>query len=138
MDYQVARYDPATDKVTIDPLLVDGKPFAEFLGAKRVHPDWRITPDGKTAYLQLLDDLRMFRVDLSGPGGGRSWPGTWATASEGKNPDSRGSISIGPDGRVYSSVRIDNETGFGTGYLHHLVRYDPATARACTTWASSP
>ncbi|HQU43316.1 MAG TPA: hypothetical protein PK867_10920, partial [Pirellulales bacterium] len=29
-------------------------------------------------------------------------------------------------GRVYSAVRIDNKTGFGTGYLHHLVRYDPA------------
>ena len=68
-DYQVARYDPPTDKVTVDPLLVDGKPFAEYLGAKRVHPDWRITPDGKTAYLQLLNDLRMFRVDLSGAAG---------------------------------------------------------------------
>ena len=46
---------------------------------------------------------------------------------KGKNPDSRGSISIGPDGRVYSAVRVDNETGFGTGYLHHLVRHDPRT-----------
>src|SRR4051812_39573480 len=27
-DYEVARYDPATDKVTVDKLLVDGKPFA--------------------------------------------------------------------------------------------------------------
>jgi len=49
-DYRVARYDPAKDRVSIDPLLVAGKPFAEFLGAKRVHPDWRITPDGQTAY----------------------------------------------------------------------------------------
>src|SRR4051794_21337570 len=63
-DYKVARYDPKTDKVTIDPLEVDGKPFADYLGAKRVHPDWRVTPDGKAAYLQLLDDLRLFRVDL--------------------------------------------------------------------------
>ena len=45
----------------------------------------------------------------------------------GEHPDSRGSISIGPDGRVYSAVRIDNKTGFGSGYLHHLVRHDPAT-----------
>jgi hypothetical protein len=22
-------------------------------------------------------------------------------------------------------VRIDNETGFGSGYLHHIVRFDP-------------
>ena len=42
---------------------------------------------------------------------------------------SRGSIAIGPDGRVYSSIRTDNETGFGKGYLHRLVRYDPRRAR---------
>ena len=73
-DYQVARFDPATDKVTVDPLLVEGQPFLEYVGEKCVHPDWRITPDGKTAYLQTLNDLRMFRVDLSGacrPAGGR-------------------------------------------------------------------
>ena len=28
---------------------------------------------------------------------------------------------------MYSAVRIDNDTGVGTGYLHHLVRYDPGT-----------
>ena len=27
---------------------------------------------------------------------------------------------------MYSTVRIDNETKFGSGYLHHVVRYDPA------------
>ena len=35
-------------------------------------------------------------------------------------------MSVAPDGKVYALVRIDNDTGFGTGYLHHLVRYDPA------------
>src|SRR5262249_14139658 len=126
-DYQVARYDPATDRVTVDPLLVDGKPFAEYLGAKRIHPDWRITPDGQTAYLQLLDDLRMFRVDLSAPSGRPVVARDLGARVHGKTPDSRGSISIGPDGRVYSAVRVDNQTGFGSGYLHHLVRHDPAT-----------
>ena len=46
---------------------------------------------------------------------------------KGEHPDSRGSICLGPDGRVYSAIRIDNQTGFGKGYLHHLVRYDPGT-----------
>src|SRR4051812_49336540 len=41
-DYEVARYDPATDKVTVDKLLVDGKPLAEVLGPKAIHPDWRL------------------------------------------------------------------------------------------------
>ncbi|MFO0002852.1 MAG: hypothetical protein ACK559_17135, partial [bacterium] len=64
--YEIARYDPATGSVTVSPLTVGSKPFAEYIGPGRVHPDWRLATDGKTAYLQLLNDLRMFRVDLSG------------------------------------------------------------------------
>lgn len=126
-DFRIARYDPAKDRVSIDPLRVDGKPFAEYLGAKRVHPDWRITPDGRTAYLQLLDDLRMFRVDLTSASGQPVLATNLGNRIKGENPDSRGSICLGPDGRVYSAVRVDNRTGFGKGYLHHLVRYDPQT-----------
>lgn len=126
-DYRVARYDPATDQVTVDPLLVGDAPFSEFVGAACVHPDWRITPDGKTAYLQLLNDLRLFRIDLTGPAGKPVMAQNLGERIQGEHPDSRGSISIGPDGRVYSAVRIDNKTGFGGGYLHHLVRHDPRT-----------
>ncbi len=126
-DYQVARYDPSTDKVTVDPLLVEGTPFGEFIGADRVHPDWRLTPDGQTAYLQLLNDLRMFRVDLSGPAGQPVKATNLGERIQGEHPDSRGSISIGPDGRVYSAVRIDNRSDFGGGYVHHLIRHDPRT-----------
>jgi hypothetical protein len=128
-DYDVARYDPATDKVTVDPLLVGGKPFREMVGKDAVHPDWRLAADGTTAYLQLLNDLRMFRVDLGGEAGKPVTAKSLGNRVEGKSPDSRGSISIAPDGRVYSAVRVDNATGFGTGYLHHLVRYDPTAER---------
>jgi hypothetical protein len=126
-DFRVARYEPAKDRVSVDPLLVDGKPFADYIGAKRVHPDWRITPDGRTAYLQLLNDLRMFRVDLASAAGKPVSAVNVGDRIKGTNPDSRGSICLGPDGRVYSAVRIDNATKFGTGYLHHLVRHDPKT-----------
>ncbi len=124
-DYKVARYDPDKDRVSIDQLLVAGQPFAEVIGPKRVHPDWRITPDGRTAYLQLLNDLRMFRVDLSGASGQPVQATSLGDRIKGEHPDSRGSISIGPDGRVYAAIRIDNHTGFGKGYLHHLIRHDP-------------
>jgi hypothetical protein len=124
-DYQVARYNPAGDKVTVDQLLVDGKPFREVIGPDAVHPDWRLAADGRTAYLQLLNDLRLFQIDLDEAVGKPVVGRSLGNRLEGKHPDSRGSISIGPDGRVYSAVRIDNDTGFGTGYLHHLVRYDP-------------
>jgi hypothetical protein len=74
-----------------------------------------------------LDDLRMFRVDLSGPTGKPVIASNLGNRLEGRSPDSRGSICLGPDGRVYSAVRIDNTTKFGAGYLHHLVRHDPRT-----------
>jgi hypothetical protein len=127
-DYQIARYDPASDKVSVDPLLMDGKPFREVVG-KAVHPDWRLAADGRTAHLQLLNDLRLFRVDLGGDAGRPVSATSLGNRVEGKNPDSRGSISIGRDGRVYSVIRVDNTTGFGTGYLHHLVRYDPQASQ---------
>ncbi len=127
-DWQVARYNPDTDKVSVDSLMVDGKPFGEFIGEGRVHPDWRLAADGRTAYLQLLNDLRMFRVDLSAPEGQSVIAVNLGNRIEGEGPDSRGSISIAPDGRVYSMVRVDNKTGFGTGYLHHLVRFDPSSS----------
>ena len=124
-DYRVARYDPAADKVSVDELLVDGKPFRAVVGPKAVHPDWRLAADGRTAYLQLLNDLRLFRIDLGGAAGKPVPAVSLGKRLAGKNPDSRGSISIAADGRVYSALRIDNDTGFGTGYLHHLVRHDP-------------
>src|SRR5438445_6932051 len=124
-DYEVARYDPRSDRMSVDQLLVDGKPFRLVVGPDAVHPDWRLAADGRTAYLQLLNDLRMFQIDLGEDAGHPVPARSLGKRIEGKHPDSRGSISIGPDGRVYSAVRIDNETGFGTGYLHHLVRFDP-------------
>jgi hypothetical protein len=128
-DYRVARYDPAADRVSEDELLVEGRPFREVVGPEAVHPDWRLASDGRTAYLQLLNDLRLFQVDLGGPAGKPVMARSLGERVPGKNPDSRGSVSIGPDGRVYSVVRVDNTTGFGTGYLHHLARFDPRTQR---------
>src|SRR5438132_1969528 len=99
-DYQVARYDPANDKMTVDQLLVDGKPFRDVVGPDAVHPDWRLAADGRTAYLQLLNDLRIFQIDLGGTAGQPVTARSLGRRIEGKHPDSRGSISIGPDGRV--------------------------------------
>lgn len=123
--YEVARYDPKLDSVSVSPLMVGTMSFAEYIGEGRVHPDWRITPDGKSAYLQLLNDLRLFRVDLTGDSKDPVVAVDLGNRIGGENPDSRGSISIGPDGKVYCVVRIDNKTGFGSGYLHHLICYDP-------------
>jgi hypothetical protein len=124
-DLQIARCQPDTAVVSISPLLIDGQPLRQVVGDKAIAPDWRLAADGRTAYLQFLNDTRLFQVDLGGESG---QPVTGRSVGErlrGTRPDSRGSLSIAPDGRVYSAIRVDNATGFGKGYLHHLVRYDP-------------
>src|SRR2546430_1221539 len=102
-DYQVARYGPAAGKATVDPLLVDGKPFREVVGPDAVHPDWRLAADGRTAYLQLLNDLRMFEVDLGGEAGRPVAAKSPGNRGGGKNPDSRGPLSTRPEGRGYTT-----------------------------------
>jgi hypothetical protein len=125
-DFQLAQYDPATDKITTRDILVDGKKFVR--ANNYAIPCWNLAADGRTAYLVLLNDPTLIRIDLLSEGA------TVAAKNcgkliDGKGPDSRCALSIAPDGRVYTIIRIDNTTGFGTGYLHHLTRYTPKTGK---------
>ena len=75
-----------------------------------------------------MSDSPLFRIDLAAEGA-KLPVHDLGRMIEGKNFDSRGSLMVGHDGKVYALERIDNETKFGTGYLHHLVSYDPATKK---------
>ena len=123
-DNRIARYDPKTGKVTVSDLIIDGKPLGEVIDKEVSIPDWRLANDGRTAYLQFLNDLRLFKIDLGGKSGKVVKGRSLGNRIEGKHPDSRGALSISADGNVFTVVRVDNETGFGSGYLHHLVKYD--------------
>lgn len=121
-DFQLAQYDPATDKATTRPVMLDGKAWTRKDDGSI--PTWQLDPDGRHAWLILMNDSSLLRIDLH-----------TATAEDrgrmiaGKNPDSRCSLTLHPDGKIYALIRTDNETGFGTGYLHHLCRYDPAARK---------
>jgi hypothetical protein len=117
-DFKLACYDPAIDRVSIQDLIVDGEVWTRT--NPNAIPTWQLAADGRTAYLILMNDARLIRIDL--PTGRATRLGTMV---EGAHPDSRCGLSIGPDGRVWVVVRVDNQTGFGSGYLHHLARYDP-------------
>ncbi len=121
-DFQLAAYDPATGAVTVRPIELDGKPWLR--ANDYAIPCWVMTPDARRAYLILLNDPTLVEFDLM------TRRKTVRLISHGrmvggKGFDSRCALSLGPDGRVYAVGRVDNETGFGTGYLHHLVRFDP-------------
>ncbi len=121
-DFRLATYDPAVDQVETREILVDGQPWTR-PNANAI-PTWQLAADGRTAWILLMNDARLLQLDIEAPARGRRV----GTLVEGRNPDSRSALTIAPDGRVYALVRVDNESGFGKGYLHHLARYDPAGA----------
>jgi hypothetical protein len=125
-EFALAQSDPATGKITTRPILVDGQPWVR-ANAGAI-PTWQLDPDGRHAWLILMNDPALLRIDLHSDG-------EQVTAEnrgpmiDGKSPDSRAALTMHPDGKVYALVRVQNTTGFGTGMLHHLVRYDPAARR---------
>ncbi len=125
-DFQLAQFDPATERVTMRPISLDGKTWAR-AGTSSI-PIWQLDPDGRHAWLILMNDPTLLLIDLQSPGDQVAAENR-GLMLEGKNPDCRSALTIHPDGKIYAFVKVDNTTGFGTGYLHHLVRYDPAAKR---------
>ena len=123
-DFELAQYDPDTGKVVVRDIMVDGKKLSKPAPPVDWLPMWTLAQDGRTAYLIHMQDATLYTIDLLSEGDvvkGMSH----AKMIEGNDVDIRSQLSIDPDGRVYAVVRIDNETGFGDGMLHHLVRFDP-------------
>lgn len=125
-DFRLATYDPATDKVTIRDIVADG---AKWPGANATSPPtWRLAADGRTAYLIMMSDSTLIEIDLYSEGDAVKAK-SHGKMIEGEGFDLRGALSIAPDGRVYALGKVNNETGFGTGSLHHLLRFDPKTGK---------
>lgn len=128
-DGQLVRYDPATDKVTRQTMVVrSGTTHDRYTKEYMQGPlTWIITPDGKTAYLIAMNKPNLYRIDLSGDADPEvPVPMTdLGPVIGGVGHDTRSALTLAPDGRVYGLMRIDNTTGFGKGYLHHVFRYDP-------------
>jgi hypothetical protein len=122
-DFKLAVYDPAADKVAIQDIVVGGEVWTR--PNNNSIPTWQLAADGRTAYLLLMNDARLLRLDLREPGKATRL----GTMVAGLHPDSRSALTIAPDGRVWALIRVDNQTGFGSGYLHHLAVYDPASGR---------
>ncbi|MCX7705492.1 MAG: hypothetical protein N2115_04455 [bacterium] len=123
-DFQIATYDPEKNKVIVRPITINGKPFKKPQGPGYAICTWVLAQDKKTAYMTMISFPELYRLDLA-DSGKTIKAKNLGRMINGKNPDSRGSLCLHPDGKVYCLWRVDNDTGFGSGYLHHLVRYDP-------------
>ncbi|MCM8815748.1 MAG: hypothetical protein NC931_07225 [Candidatus Omnitrophica bacterium] len=122
-DFKIATYDPSTDKVFVRPMIISGKIFKKPEGKGYAIPYWVLAQDKKSAYMTMMSFPDLYKIDLSSTGNAVKAKNL-GTMIKGKNPDSRSSLCLHPDGNVYCLWMINNETGFGSGYLHHLVRYN--------------
>jgi hypothetical protein len=127
-DFQLARYDPATKTLELLLLASDGEPVGS-AGDKLGPACWALGPGGTHAYLVRMSDSRLFRIDLAAAGA-KLPVADLGKLIGGKGFDSRGSLIVGHDGKVYALGRVANDTGFGKGNLHHLLSYDPAAKKA--------
>ena len=126
-NWQIATYDPQTQKVTVRDIKIDGKKSGDT--KNRSIPVWQLTPDRKGAYVVYLEsDSRLHHLDFGGKGAVKGR--VLAKMLEGKSFDHRSSLTVAPDGRVYALFATANETGFGDFGLHHLTRYDPKVKKA--------
>jgi hypothetical protein len=123
-DFELAQYDPESGKVTTRPITVNGQRWTR--ADNNAIPTWQLDPDGQHAWLILMNNPTLLRIDLRSPGADVIAESR-GKLIDGKNPDSRSALTIHPDGRVYALVRVDNPSG--SGMLHHLVRHDPAANR---------
>jgi hypothetical protein len=121
-DFQLAQYDPETKKITTRPILVGREEFERTNNA--AIPTWNLAGDGQTAWLILMNDPHLLSIDLLGKGKKVS-ARNHGKVIEGDNPDSRCGLTIGRDDKIYTIVSVKNATGFGSGKLHHILRYDP-------------
>jgi hypothetical protein len=123
-DFQLARYNPATGQVDVRPIELDGERWTR--ANEHAIPTWVLSADRQRAYLILMNDATLLEIELTSPAATIKATSRGKLV-EGRNPDSRCGLDLGADGNVYAVIRTDNQTGFGTGYLHHLARYSPET-----------
>jgi hypothetical protein len=131
-DYRLARWDPATNALSVQDIVVDGKKLEVPDPKDRTGwiPSWSLAKDGTTCYLVRMSYPELYRLDLGGDLD-KPVPATLlGRMIERKGSDCRSGISVGPDGRVYAAIAVLNDTKFGSGYqLNHLTRCDPKTGR---------
>lgn len=124
-DYQMARWDPATNTLTQKPIIVDGRTL-RVDDREGWIPSWCLTDGGKTAYLTRMSLPELIKLDL---GGDIDKPVKGTVV--GKLTSQPGSTSLsalgaGADGKIYAAIAHQNKGQWGPGaQLTHLSRFDP-------------
>ena len=119
----IARYDPATDKLERLKQTIDGKsPSPEsLLATANTHPiNWDISTDGKTLYCVAMSGNQLFSYDLTAEGSTLTGKSLGPLLPDAKKTDCR-ALCVGPTGDVWAAVTGTYEGGLSS--VLHLVSY---------------
>lgn len=128
-DYQLAMYSPDSDEIVVrDIKLGDDvwNPAKEHEG--HVVPTWQIDNEGRYAYLIMMRKPMLYRIDLHQPGDAVQIEAL-GNLVDAERTDSRSSLDVAPDGRVYVLLKAPAPQTGQNKPLHYLVRYDPKTGQ---------
>lgn len=121
----IARYDPATDRLERLTQTIDGQPPSDTtrLALTKPAPDpinWDISPDGKTLYALPMSGNGLYAYDLTAEGSTLPGRSLGKLVPGAKSTDCR-AMCVGPTGTAWAAVTEGVE---GINMLH-LVRYRP-------------
>jgi len=111
---QIARYDPASDKLEKLSVTVDDKPPPDVITKE-------VSPDHKTLYAVEMSTNALYSFDLTAAGDKVPGKLHGELLAGAKQTDCR-AMCVGPDGRVWAAV---TEQGTSDGAVLHLVSYKP-------------
>jgi hypothetical protein len=122
----IARYDPASDRLERLKQTIDGAPPTAQSRLALDSPDplnWDVSPDGKTLYCVPMSGNMLFSYDLTGTGDTLSGRYLGPLVAGAKSTDCR-ALCTGPKGEVFIAVAEQGALE-GVPLLCHLVRYRP-------------
>jgi sugar lactone lactonase YvrE len=126
---QIARFDPATDKLETLKQTIDGQPPTKesHLADEHAHPiNWDLSPDKETLWCVAMSGNQLYSYDLKATGDTLPGRSHGPLIKDAKATDCR-AMCVAPDGRVWMGVAATFDK---LGQYLHLVSYQPGAA-AC-------
>jgi hypothetical protein len=123
----IARYDPAADRLDRLAQTIDGAPPSaeSLLAHPESHPiNWDISPEGRTLFAVAMSGNRLYSYDLTGEGDTLHGRGHGPLLAAAAATDCR-AMCVGPRGDVWAAVWGADAAGAGA---LHLVGYRPGAA----------
>lgn len=124
---EIARFDPATDRLDRIRQTIDGQPPAadSLLAHPESHPvNWDVTADKQTLYAVAMSGNQLYSYDLTGDGDTLAGTSLGPIIPTAQSTDCR-AMCVGPDGTVWMGVAA---TFADRGQFLHLASYRPGAA----------